>query len=264
MLNQIQEFENKYNGEVLEIVGVVDDYGVTAGWSRGDFYHTATLKLLAWKQDFDNVVNNEIMVRWLIKEGEIKDIQEKLRPHSILKLRVKKGRSGFALIEILKYSYEDAQLKEALGEYLKPVYYNHEKLGILILDKNLQCFNGEAKWENENCKISISVEDEPMEKGLETIYKLIDPLNQMKKKIKEFASKELLDLANDWLDDNENKEVDEITQEYFIGKISLDTVSISANGNFSIYFYDGDMFWGHCIIVHGNINGELNYAEMAG
>ncbi|MED4152547.1 DUF2262 domain-containing protein [Priestia aryabhattai] len=35
-------------------------------------------------------------------------------------------------------------------------------------------------------------------------------------------------------------------------------------GNFDFYFFDGDIFAGHSIIVEGNINGTFTRAQTAG
>lgn len=50
----------------------------------------------------------------------------------------------------------------------------------------------------------------------------------------------------------------------FIEYMELDTIRVYSDGDFNIFFFDGDMFWGHSIVVSGNINGELTSAEIAG
>ena len=103
-----------------------------------------------------------------------------------------------------------------------------------------------------------------MELSLKTAYTLFKDQNEWNKKVRIYASEELVDLANDWLQDNDESEIDEITEEMFINFMKLDSINVSSDGNFDIYFFDGDMFWGHTIIVSGNVNGDIYSAEIAG
>lgn len=70
------------------------------------------------------------------------------------------------------------------------------------------------------------------------------------KKNREFAAKELLDLANDWLEDNEDEDKpDKITKEMFIDNIKMSELCISPDGSITLFYDDGDMFWGHTIQI---------------
>lgn len=103
-----------------------------------------------------------------------------------------------------------------------------------------------------------------MKSALETAYALFNNQDEWSKKIRMYAAEELVELANDWLQDNDEAEIDEITKEMFINFMTLDSISVYPEGDFEIFFFDGDMFWGHCIIVDGNINGDFNSAQIAG
>ena len=46
--------------------------------------------------------------------------------------------------------------------------------------------------------------------------------------------------------------------------IKIREIIAYSHGGFTVYCSDGDIFLGHSIIVSGNINGEFDYAEMAG
>ena len=46
--------------------------------------------------------------------------------------------------------------------------------------------------------------------------------------------------------------------------IEIQEIIVYSDGEFTVYCSDGDIFLGHSIIVSGNINGEFDYAEMAG
>ena len=39
---------------------------------------------------------------------------------------------------------------------------------------------------------------------------------------------------------------------------------MDADGSFSAYFDDEDMFFGHCVVVYGSLTDGVTAAEMAG
>jgi len=61
-----------------------------------------------------------------------------------------------------------------------------------------------------------------------------------------------------------DEDVPEITEESFASWIELRSIVMDADGSFSAYFDDDDMFFGHCIVVYGTLEGGVSSAEMAG
>ena len=103
-----------------------------------------------------------------------------------------------------------------------------------------------------------------MKSALETAHALFKEQDEWKMKMKMYAAKELVELANEWLQDDDEAEIDEITKEMFINSITLSSLSVYSEGDFEMFFSDGDIFWGHSIIVSGNIHEGLSSAEIAG
>ena len=50
----------------------------------------------------------------------------------------------------------------------------------------------------------------------------------------------------------------------FAQRIELRTIAMDADGSFSAYFDDDDMFFGHCVVVYGSLTDGVASAEMAG
>ncbi|MGR5939186.1 DUF2262 domain-containing protein [Bacillus pacificus] len=67
----------------------------------------------------------------------------------------------------------------------------------------------------------------------------------MENEMKMYAAKELVELANEWLQDDDEAEIDEITKEMFINSITLSSLSVYSEGDFEIFFrmeiYFGDI-----------------------
>lgn len=80
------------------------------------------------------------------------------------------------------------------------------------------------------------------------------------------AAKHLLDNAIEWQEDDEDSAYPDGLQESdFIKAISLSELSINEDGSFIAYYNDGDLFYGHVIIVEGKIKDMiLEDAYIAG
>ena len=79
-------------------------------------------------------------------------------------------------------------------------------------------------------------------------------------KMRAFAAKELVSLANDWLDEDGA----EISESDFAKRIKLMEISIDADGAFAAYHDDDDMFWGHSVTVYGDLERGVKSAQMEG
>lgn len=266
--SEIKRFENKFSKNIVEVAAVTGASGVSAGKSGEDTMWTASIDLIAWKElnNNDSVIKKEVRMQWLVTDHELQKSRERIAENSILRLQVRKSADAMMLIKIIETDYRDSELETILQDSMKPVYFDDERLGQFELDKTIKVFETKTDWAGEDCSLYFDW-DENMDiqkNALETAYVLFQSQDQWNKKIRDFASEELLDLANDWLQDNEDTELTEITKSMFIDFMSLDSISVYPEGEFEMYFADGDMFWGHTIIVSGNINGVFTSAEIAG
>ncbi|PEL51048.1 DUF2262 domain-containing protein, partial [Bacillus toyonensis] len=153
-----------------------------------------------------------------------------------------------------------------LQDAMKPVFYHDEMLGEFELDKRVKTFEKRMSWASEECHLYFDWNEDKhvMMSALETAHALFKEQDEWNMKMKIYAAKELVELANEWLQDDDEAEIDEITKEMFINSITLSSLSVYSEGDFEIFFLDGDIFWGHSIIVSGNIHEGLSSAEIAG
>jgi len=76
---------------------------------------------------------------------------------------------------------------------------------------------------------------------------------------RQFAASKLLDTHNDsW------NEADPTSAEEFANRMTLESVGIDPDGSASMYYHDGDLFWGHTIIVSVKGNHLFKDASIAG
>ena len=71
------------------------------------------------------------------------------------------------------------------------------------------------------------------------------------------AAQRLTALANEWLADDDqtdrDPEKDPITEEEFAQRILLTEFFVSPGGQFTAWYEDDDMFWGHVVTVDGTL-----------
>ena len=267
-LNEISRFEKKFTGNVIEVAAVTGASGVGAGRAGEVILWHVSIPLVGWKNLNNNepVIKEELQLEWLADDKEFKRTRDLLKDNSVVRLQVRKGGNSVMLVKVLETSYQDDELEGILPESLKPVYYHDEVLGQFKLIKSVKIFEKEISWAGEEGRLSFDwyEDNDRMKSALETAYALFEQQDEWSQKMKEYAAEELIELANDWLQDDEEAEIDEITKKMFMELMKLSTICVYSEGDFEIYYSDGDMFWGHSIIVCGNINGKMDSAEIAG
>ena len=78
--------------------------------------------------------------------------------------------------------------------------------------------------------------------------------------MKKTAAKELTELANEWAEEDKNT----ISEDEFAKRITIDSLSFTDDGEFTVYYSDDDMFWGHSIEIFGNIEKGIQSCNIVG
>jgi hypothetical protein len=67
---------------------------------------------------------------------------------------------------------------------------------------------------------------------------------------KAFAATQLLSIKNEtWIDEDDDGNAIIVSAEEFQNRMTLESVSINADSSTSFFFADGDLFYGHSIVV---------------
>ncbi|EGM8093306.1 TPA: DUF2262 domain-containing protein [Escherichia coli] len=279
---EYKKFSHTFKDTEEEIIVLLSDAGGGAGMSGGDNYWTATQHILAWK----SVTTGEIHVgdgrlNWLITE-ENKESHGCAWPFNmqsggIYRLRVRdlidrtapEGKltefyNRFYVLEVLENHVQCEELLNIQKEYREPVVVEEQQLGTFVLNKDYSYFSGEVKWNDQNISVMMSVDKDDRSTWHQTFENLRFFLNNMQQKDQEFrqyAAEQLTELANDWLQDEEDEE---ITEDMFVSRINLVELAMDYNGDYSLYYNDDDMFWGHIIDIVGGIETGPTSASIAG
>lgn len=145
------------------------------------------------------------------------------------------------------YSFEPHGVYKLLVKKAKPL----EDLGYM-----------RPSWNNRYYVLEV-LEEHAKHSELEALsaFNTIDNFKEFEQRISAYISETLLDLANDWLD---NDDQDPITADIFAKRITMGELAFRNDGTIEVYYDDDDIFWGHCIIANIDADGNPVSADIAG
>ena len=176
------------------------------------------------------------------------------------------SQNQFLVVEVLEEDASCPALEEVLAEYRRPVVVVDEVLGELTLDKDLDMFEGEALWRGEQICVSLEVDtanEDTWADARRAMKEMLAEQDCWDRNMRASAARELTELACEWRE-SADEEVPEITEESFARRIELRSIAMDADGSFSAYFDDDDMFFGHCVTVYGTLADGVTAANMEG
>ena len=253
------EFEARFAPETTEIAAVIAPSGFGAGRGGKEKHWTVNAKITAWQDIEGSEVHaaENCCLTALVENTE--ELSEKLEANSIITAKVRKGEKDFLICEIKKSSKTFPLLEKVLEEQIKPVYYEDEVLGTFTLEKRVNMYEGKIDWFGEEIRMTFLDDDEEyMRSTISMLRGFAADQKDWDTKAREFVARQLTDLANEWQED------EEITKEQFAKRIILNVISTYGDGDFTFWFNDDDIFFGHSIIVTGTIENGFEDAEIAG
>ncbi|MBR8835449.1 MAG: DUF2262 domain-containing protein [Stigonema ocellatum SAG 48.90 = DSM 106950] len=130
-------------------------------------------------------------------------------------------------------------------------------------------YNSESHWYESKLEINgmateIYVSDQEI-KEVEAlnnrVNKAINWIQDNFESILKYCAENLLELKNEsWADSEEEK----VTEAEFKERLLLESIKIESDGRLEVTFQDGELFWGHLIVVRTDAEYKLNYADIEG
>ena len=187
-------------------------------------------------------------------------------PHKVPEGVTASSQNQFLIVEVLEEDPPCPALEEVLAEYRRPVVVVDEVLGELSLDKDLDTFEGEILWCGEQIFLVLEVDaadEDTWADARRAMKVMLAEQDRWDRDMRASAARELTDLACEWRESTD-EEVPEITEESFARRIELRSIAMDADGSFSAYFDDDDMFFGHCVTAYGTLADGVTAANMEG
>lgn len=272
-------FSDDYQPQEKEILILTSDASSGAG-KVNDSWDSSQYFLAYVDLGSQELHKGDGRVNWLLTEEECKEFGtgypynfEKgtiyhLKVRELIDKNVPEGRlpsfyNRFILVDVLNENVENEALQEVLTEYRKPVIIEDATLGKFELNKDYSNFEGDIIWQDQDVSVSLEVDaddEKTWSETLEMLRKLYQEQEKYDKEFRDFAAKELTELANDWAEED----VEEITEESFSKRISLSELTIDFEGEYTAYYSDDDLFYGHIIMVSGNMDDGPESANIGG
>lgn len=275
-----EEFYQKYAPDEQEVIALIRNC-IGAGYNKGDFWEMTVISLSMVSCNTGKVDIRQGRLEWPVTEVERNSEKgwKRFQEGQICRLKVRRLLDEFvpdhtspeefnswAVTQVLEPSVSCSQLEAVWEEYQKPVIIEDEVLGTLELNREFEQLDGEAPWNGENVSLSLEVdlEDTDTWDTVRSIaHKLIADSESWDKSMREFAAKKLTELANEWQESDE-KNAAPITMERFAQHITMLELSLTYEGEFTAYYDDDDLFWGHAIEICGSLENGIERANLVG
>lgn len=250
----------------INIIGVLGPMAI-GGFSSGKTTKWCmSLELLCWRVKGEALNDTPLRV---YKEGvtssALDAYQRKLHPYDIVALRgvlrKKRGSTYCDLVRFVRPS-RDEEMAECAKSLQAPIKLKDDFFGTLTYDRGLQQYECKAGWNGKRVRVSFRVEQEKdLRSILELARRLWKAQKSWDKRVRDFAVARLLPLKNEcWLDDYERK----VTSKRFRDRMKLESIAIYPDGEFEFWHDDGDLFWGHSILVSGSLRKGPTSADIPG
>ena len=273
------EWERTFENEARELLVLVA--GSSGAGKRNGFWESAHSYLAYVDCETGTLCADEGRLVYPVSDEEYADggIVGRFREEEIYRVTARKkiphelpegvsasAQNRLLVVEVLEENIPCSALDEVLVEYRKPVVLNDEELGELTLDKDLDMFEGEVLWRGEQICLSLEVDaadEDTWADARRAMKVMLAEQDRWDHDMRASAARELTELACKWRE-SADEEVPEITEESFAHRIELRSIAMDADGSFSAYFDDDDMFFGHCVTAYGTLTDGVTAANMEG
>ena len=271
-----QTFDQLYQPQEQEILALTDSsIGGGAGKGGRDVLWTASRHCAAYIDAAGQCHRQTVRLEWLVESTAPEHYRFFLRPNCIYRLRVRPQRADrdfsllcFMLLEILEENPDSPALQAELEHYLTPVVLNEPGIGQFSLNRDFASFEGHADWLGQEVHILLDADaghEESANQSLALLRRLHSQAAEFDRRWRSFAAEQLLEDAVNWQGETDEPAVppESLDAEAFARCIELSELALQENG-FTAYYDDGDLFFGHVILVEGRQDGEPDDAYIAG
>lgn len=253
---------------ISEIIGIVNASGIGAGRVGGQELYTLTIKFDAWRVSNGYLKAKPLHIIRKVTKEELADIREKIKAETIVKINARVAEKSVSdeqdalFEEFIEVVSNDNELNNYLEELKNPVTYDDDIFGTLTFNRKLSWYSGKISWNKKSVDLNLPVDElDDIKLSLQVAKTLLENRKIWNNRISEYAVKELLELKNDsWLEEDER----EVTAKQFKTRMKLEAITVYPDEEFEFWHHDGDLFWGHSILISGNLMDGPNHADIPG
>lgn len=260
-LREVDTADCEYTPGFVEVVGVVSPSSQGA-WQGAGKYDVHCFSFHAWRRVDGPLINRELTILRPIKPKSNWLVAFPARSIHRIRVLLSKDETRGIFAQALRPGGDDPELVAVVRELEKPFVISTPRFGDLTLNRYVNWFEGDVAWNGQQIRLSLDTDEtNEVSAGLQIAEALCDAQLDWKQKVEALAIHELLPLKNDgWLQDGEEP----LTAGQFLLRMVLQSISISIGGTVEFWHDDGDMFWGHSILLSGTLTDGITNATIAG
>lgn len=252
------------------MTGVVG--GRSAGGSRNaqEAQWSLHVDLIAWRTAHAPLQETPLLLTRMVSDDELRALRDTIQADSVIAFEARLcehspfGDARAELVRLLDAheARTDPELARILARSIAPVEISDPVLGRLVFNRAVDWFEGQVPWLGKTIDVALSAEGrkDPVP-ALRSTKVLLGSMAAWSRQIKRLAVSALLDLKNEcWLDEGEPA----ISGAESLARIQVTSMTVHPDGSFEFWHDDGDMFWGHSILVSGSLALRVTDACIAG
>lgn len=251
-------------GKLVEIYGVVDEGG-GGGDSSAPYHRDVQFK--KWRIVGGEISSIPLFVRQPCKESDIRPWMRTIKPGNMLHMEIRFTKQ---LVEdqlrgkVIRYFGKTRKDKELLAAAAdkRPPTIRVEGFPEFQLDRDSDGYATTIAVGRRKVRLLITSD---RKRTLESVCGKIRQQNLFKREYQNrlltVLERDLLPLKNeDWLADEEKP----VTAAKFRSSLKLSDVEVTSSGSYECIFDDGDQFFGHDLVVRGNLKSGPKQADLYG
>jgi hypothetical protein len=257
------------SAQPMEILGVVQPPGPGGAKNGQEELWSLVFSVHPWRREGGPLDSRTLR---LVQDGFTQDqlrlSMASIKPYTVLRARVRlfEPRPNMLLsaevLDVGNRDDPDPELRALASEQQKPIVVAHPLLGQLTFDRGQNSFQTKLILAGEPIEVAIDADGEaPDPAVLATAERFWNNQADWDHRLREFAAARLIELKNDtWLQEDEEP----LTEAEFIKKLTANSMGFDPPDGFTIYYNDGDIFWGHAIEIRGTLSNGPQSADIAG
>lgn len=260
---EMRAFAAQFLNEEMDILAVTGAGGFGGGKVDGDELMTVGTGLTAWMQE-DSAEIHRGNFRLVTKADEtlVGYLQSRLPRDFIIKCKVRPNAGGdlFMLVGLPEPGF-DPDLKAILLEQKKPVTVEIDGLGAFTLNRGMGVLQQQIDWLGYEVQLCMDQEADRAACA-RTALVLLEDKAGWDEKARALAVNKLLAKANELAAE---AGAEELTREEFLEGLEPESIDVSEDGAFQLWFNDGGyLLGGHFVRVSGSVNEGVTDAAMEG
>jgi hypothetical protein len=266
---QKQTLERLAAAPIIDICGIVAPPGVQGGRPRGPETQKLFFSFNAWRTRDGKLQTRPMHLERQVNQQQFEELRRLIRVYSVLHIKARSlnplfGPVNAILEEVVGTETQDAELNRFRAS-LNIISFEDPVFGAFILDRATHSYDASASWNGNHVSVSLSLEEETdqaaIQKHLDVAQALFQNQADWDRRIRARVLEILLPAKNqDWLEEGEAA----LTPRQFAARIQLDSVLIYADGSFEFLYDDGDIFYGHTIVVSGSLAEGPGDVDISG